>query len=378
MSKETLSFIFPLSGDCVTSREGEITVDGKLILNVSVAAPSARKISVAGVPAAEANGVYTASVVLSGGVNSLVATDEMTGETVETKVIYLADAAWKYRISSDDNLWFLRDVSEHPELYPSIFDHPYMKVYKTAHDLYGAKVQLNLFYATDDLALSKRANPGNYFDLSMMTDRYKDEFIKNADWLQLTFHASTEYPSKPYQFEKAEVIRRDCEMIHREICRFAGKECISDCVTVHWGEASPECIQELRRHGYRSFMGYFMYHNEHEPLVCYNATNEFIDHMAERDFFYEESEDVLYGHIDLVLNLNTAEENLQTVKAITEHNGKGGFVSLMIHEQYFYEDYKHYLPDFAERVLGPCNLLAELGYTGCFVADATKEVEFKS
>ncbi len=374
---ENLSFVFPIDGDCVTSREGILTDANKLILTVTLSAPAGHTVTVAGVRATEINGVYTADVALSKGNNLLVARDETADKIAEAKVIFLANAAGKYRISSDDNLWFLRDLNEHTELYPSVFDHPYMKVYKTAHDLYGAKIQLNLFYATDELALSKRKNSGNYFDLSMMTEQYKEEFCANADWLQLTFHAETEYPSKPYQFAKGETIRRDCEKIHREICRFAGKECISDCVTVHWGEASPECIQELRRQGYRSFMGYFMYHNGKEPLVCYNATNAFIDHMAERDFFYEKSEDVLYGHIDLVLNLKTAEENLQSVKEIAEHNGKGGFVSLMIHEQYFYEDYKHYLPDFAERVLGPCKLLHDLGYVGCFVADATEEVEYQ-
>ncbi len=377
MNMQKLSFVFPIDGDCLTSREGKITDAGDLLLKVSVSASAGHAVTIAGVTATETNGVYSAEIALSKGKNLLVARDENTGNTAEAKVIFLSNAAGKYRISSDDNLWFLRDLNEHSERYPSIFDHPYMKVYKTAHDLYGAKVQLNLFYATDEFALSKRKNSGNYFDLSMMTDRYKSEFCANADWLQLTFHAETEYPEKPYQFAKAEVIHSDCEKIHREICRFAGKECISDCVTVHWGEAAPECIQALREQGYRSFMGYFMYHHGKEPLVCYNATNEFIDHMAERDFFYEKSEDVLYGHIDLVLNLNTAEENLQTVKEITEHNGKGGFVSLMIHEQYFYEDYKHYLPDFAERVLGPCKLLHELGYVGCFVADATEEVEYQ-
>ena len=49
----------------------------------------------------------------------------------------------RFRISSDDNILFLKDLSEGD--YKSIFDHPYLAVYKKAHDLFGAKVHLNLF-----------------------------------------------------------------------------------------------------------------------------------------------------------------------------------------------------------------------------------------
>jgi hypothetical protein len=47
----------------------------------------------------------------------------------------------------DDVIWFLRDIArQRPK---SIFDHPFMGGLKKAHDEYGLKVQLNLFYRTD-------------------------------------------------------------------------------------------------------------------------------------------------------------------------------------------------------------------------------------
>ena len=201
-----------------------------------------------------------------------------------------------------------------------------------------------------------------------------EEFLKNADGLRFSFHAYSEFPKKPYQFAEGETVLEHCQKVHREIERFAGAECISDCITVHWGEASPACIQALRGMGYRSFMGYFKFHKDGMPLVSYNATNEMINHMGKRDFWFSEEENVLYGRIDHVLNTRTAEENLELVKKIAAHPGKGGFVSLMIHEQYFYEGYKKYLPDFAERVLGPCRYLAEQGYKGTQVGGVTEEI----
>jgi hypothetical protein len=325
-----------------------------------------------------ADGVYTATLSLVSGSNYLTLRDEATGEAVRAQVTFLPHASPKYRISSDDNLWFLRDLSEHSERYPSLFDHPYLRLYQTAHERYGAKVQLNLFYATDPISLSARAQAGSYFYLSMMTDRYREEFSANAHWLQLSFHAHSEYPPSPYKHATGERLRQDCERVHRQIARFAGSQCISDSITLHWGEATPEGIAALRSLGYRSFMGYFLHDSQGKPVVSYGASDRLIDHMAERVFYHAAEEDVLYGRIGLVLNLRTAEENRKLLQQITQHNGMGSFVSLMIHEQYFYKDYKHHLPDFEARVLEPCQMLFELGYTGSFLSDATAEVAYRT
>ena len=43
----------------------------------------------------------------------------------------------------DDVIWCFRDIAKNrPE---SIFDQPFLKLLKKAHDEYGTKVQLNLF-----------------------------------------------------------------------------------------------------------------------------------------------------------------------------------------------------------------------------------------
>ena len=368
---ETLSFIEPIDGDCLHQRSGEAVGD-RLRISVWIKAAPKRRITLNGVEMRETEeGRYLGVVETVAGENRLVATDAESGETCEISVYYFPTAAKKYRVSSDDNLLFLRDLTLHSERYASAFDHPYLAIYKKAHDLYGACVQLNLFYATDEKSLSHFSNAGEYFDLSMMTDRYREEFLANADWFKFSFHANSEYPSKPYQFAQGETVREHCERIHREIKRFAGEETISNSVTVHWGEASEDCIRELRALGYRSFMGYFEYNSKGEPLVAYNASREMLEHIGERDFWYDREADVLYGRIDLVLNLRTAEENMRLMQEIAAHRGRGGFVSVMIHEQYFYEGYVKYLKDFEERVLGPCRYLWEQGYRGTQIADVT-------
>jgi hypothetical protein len=71
--------------------------------------------------------------------------------------------------------------------------------------------------------------------------------------------------------------------------------------------------------------------------------------------------------------LEEVEEVMEEVRTAAEDPHRGGFVSLMIHEQYFYPDYINYLSDFEDRVLKPCQLLHAKGYTGSHISDITEQ-----
>lgn len=68
---------------------------------------------------------------------------------------------------------------------------------------------------------------------------------------------------------------------------------------------------------------------------------------------------------------------MDSVKSAVADPHRGGFVSVMIHEQYFYSDYSRYLPDFEKRVLEPCRYLCEQGYTGAHITEITCEPDLK-
>ena len=44
----------------------------------------------------------------------------------------------------DDVIWIFRDLTRQQPA--SLFDNPFLKALKTAHDRYGLKVQLHVFY----------------------------------------------------------------------------------------------------------------------------------------------------------------------------------------------------------------------------------------
>lgn len=366
----SLKFIFPTDGDFVNKYDGEI-IDNTLYVDFLIETDS-RDVSVCGIKADfdEKSGYIKAKVPLYGYRNRIIAKTE-TEEKFITVFALSEEKLKKFRLSSDDNIRFLKELTEGD--YRSIFDHPYLAIYKKAHDLFGAKVHLNLFYAFDEKARGCFSGKHDYFDLSMMTDRYKEEFIKNSSWLKLAFHAESEFPDRPYKYADREKIKKDVIKICKEICRFAGKDCISNSTTIHWGEANREVIRELRALGFTSLTGYFIKTDSNEPLVSYYFENEMVDHIGNRDFFMDTKEDMIFGRIDTVLNSGTIEKVLNEVNFASNDLHRGGFVSIMIHEQYFYKGYRNYLPDFEERVLKSCEMLYNKGYKGAHVSEITKE-----
>ncbi len=370
---QPLYFVFPIDGDCVNEHDGRRTGKDSVTFSAVVHAPADAEVYIEGKRAEFSDGLYRADVTVHGHRNTLTAEDRTNGTACRIVVYHLPRTLGRYRLSSDDNILFLQDITKNQDVYTSIFENPYLAVYKKAHDLYGARVHLNLFYEFKPEEAYFSVPGREYFNLSMMTDKFKEEFRANADWLKLAFHAKSERPDKPYRNASAETVTKDCLQVCREILRFAGEECLNDTTTVHWGEASREGVRALRALGFRSLTGYFEKTGNNEPLVAYYTEGELCDHIGARDFWVDTEEDMLFGRIDLVLNLWTLDWVKKTLREVVDNPYRGGFVSIMIHEQYFYSDYTAYLPDFEERVLSSCEYLSRMGYRGAHICEVTAE-----
>lgn len=367
--KKALSFLFPFEGDCVNRNDG--VVDGAtLTIQAQVSAPKGQRIQINGTAATESDGIYTAPVCITASPFTVTAKSLTDGSEASATVYRLSEKAMGgYRISSDDNILFLQDLTLEPERYPSAFDHPYLAVYREAHEKYGAKVHLNLFYEFSAEAQKYFSKQRPYFNLSMMTDRYREEFTANAHWLHFSFHSKQEFPPRPYENATAEEVTRDCKQVQKEIVRFAGPACLADETTVHFGAANREGVDALRALGYRALAGYFEKTAHGNPLVAYYASSEQIDHFGQRDFWFDKERDMLFARIDRVLNLTTLEDNAEVLRHVVAHPHRGGFVSIMIHEQFFYPDYSNHRSDFAARVLDAAKYLCENGYRGTWLTE---------
>lgn len=238
-----------------------------------------------------------------------------------------------YRFSVDDNIRFLRELTKGQ--YTSVFEHPYLKMYKELHERYGTKFQLNLFYTMGD------------FDLSMMTDRYKSEWEANSHWLRFSFHSKSDAPPYPYRSSGYDEVHCDCLDVHREIIRFAGEKCLSYFVTVHYADASPDAIRAFRDCGIRGLVGLY------KAADCYGRHFDSFD----MPFVYDEDMGMYLFCNDIILNLYSIDD---IEKHLSEDDHKS-FTEVMIHEQYFYEDFGCYMKDFSAIVETAIKHQSELG-----------------
>ena len=249
----------------------------------------------------------------------------------------------RFCFTVDDNIRFLRELTESSA--KSIFDHPYANLYKRLHEKHGVAVQLNLFFEEKG------------YTLSDVTDRFKDEWEANSDWLKLSFHSKWENV-KPYEFSDYDEVYEDCSNVHREILRFATPNTLAKTTTVHYCRATKDGLRALRDCGVEGLLG--LYGTEEEPRSSYQSTPE--DDIAIRRGEIVTRDEISYAGIDIVLNLFSVEEILAKLSKLSDRD----LVKIMIHEQYFYEDYTYYQPNFEQKLDEAFGYLITKGFRSHF------------
>lgn len=351
--------VFPHDGDMLNGYDGQIR-EGRLVINVSISAPDGRQLLVNGAEARREGEYYYGEAALDGYANTITVTDRETGYTDSRVVYWLKNAVNKYRIAVDDNIWFLKDIADNRHQYRSIFDNPYLGMFKDIHDKYGTKVQFNLYYQTEG------------FNLSQMPDTYKEEWKANAHWLRLTFHALQNDPPRPYEHAEPEEVLRDCKLVTGEIVRFAGEEVLEPATTIHYGAATREGCRALRQFGFRGLAGYFRFAGG-RPIVSYYLNDEQTAHLNGRDFWKDHSEDLIFIKIDAVLDGLKKNDIIRELDRVKANPGEAGFIELLIHEQYYYPHYTAYQPDYREKLETAARWAAENGYSPAFLSECIGE-----
>ena len=249
----------------------------------------------------------------------------------------------RFCFTVDDNLRFLKELTEKTP--QSIFDHPYLALYRRLHEEYGLKIQLNLFYEMKD------------FDLSMMTDRYREEFSANADWLKFSFHSRIEN-IKPYMESGYDEVYRDCTDVHREILRFAGEKSLAKTTTIHYCLATPEGLAALKDCDVKGLLG--LYGRADRPRSSYQTSFEDGEKIRRGEVVLDDG--VIYAGIDIVTNDYSLEDNRRLLGQLLGRER----INVMIHEQYFYPDYVRHLPYFEQLLHQTFVTLRENGYVSAF------------
>jgi hypothetical protein len=282
--------------------------------------------------------------------------DKTTNKNQSIVVYWLKNFVNRYRLSLDDNIWFLRDISQNSSTYKSIFNNPYLGFLKQVHDTYGTKIHINIYYETDG------------FNLSQLTDKFRNEWKENASWLRLSFHALADKPDNPYKTAGYEKVKKDCDLVMDQIRRFAGKESTGPETTLHWGEATVEGCRALRDSGFVCLPCDFNVDNNLAPCSYYLDVAK-RRHINKRLVWRDNKEGIIFVRCTIIIDTHKLENIVPFLNEVKKDPHKSAYIDLLIHEQYFYPFYSGYQPDYRQKVLTAVKWAVDKGYEPAFIGD---------
>ena len=338
----------PIDG-AILNRNVGTPREGGLEIVVTGDAPAGARVVVNGTRASWVGAHFSCSLVLREQRTTITAA--CGGESHSITVLWDQNSFKRYRFSTDDNCRFLAEIAKNR--YDSIFDAPYMALWRDMHEEYGTRVQHNLFFEHDG------------FDLTQMPDSYRDEWRANADWMRLTFHSGASQPRNPYIDATGEQIVQDYDLVTREIQRFAGPELLSPFTTIHWGEVTLEGCRALRERGVVGLVGYFIF-RDGRPAVSYYLGAEMAQYMNAHDYWYDTCEDLYFVKHDMVVNNVLPEDVVPGLEPLAADPNQTELFELMIHEPQFYPGWGGHRPDYRERVATAIRWATENGYKSVF------------
>jgi hypothetical protein len=372
-----VGFDEPFDGAVVHERSGSPvvgTVDGpggkRLKIRVVGSASPAARVELVDVkhpqqriPVRREGAKFFADVLLADVKTELLATltDAQGGKkTARARIVWLKDSYPRYRFQVDDNSFFTRDICR--KNYKSLFDSPYLGMFRDFHKRYGVKVVLNLFYST----------PEEDFNLGQLSDKYKSEWQDNAHWLKLAFHARNEFPNHPFLVRTSQQLAADIELIEAEIRRFAGAGVYTRMALLHWGTIRPESLRVLVDRGWRTLSGsaWPLRSAASKPYRSQYQVPEYaLPYVDTHDAWYDFQNGLLFSKIDLCCNRVPLKDTLPTLQRAYADPHTREVMDLATHEQYFWPFYKNYMPDHAQRLDQSFRFVTERGYKAIFPAE---------
>lgn len=352
---KSIKFLSPIDGDMLNEYDGKVE-NGWLKTTVKIQAALGSLIRINNIDAKFTNNMFVADILLKDYKNIIEVTEGNTGKKESITVFWLKNYAHRYRLSLDDNIWFLKDISENSGKYRSIFENPYLSYYKQLHNTYGTKVHINIYYQTEG------------FNLSQINTKFKNEWKENAGWLRLSFHALQNDPDNPYIKAGYNEVKRDCDMVDEQIRRFAGEELMGPVTTLHWGEATVAGSRALRDAGYSCQVSDFVIENGVQIISMY-LNLEQTRHMNERMIWRDNNEGIIFSQDSIVINTFKIDRIVPFLEDLKKDPHKSAYLDLLMHEQYFYPFYKNYQSDYRQKVTTAVRWANDNGYKPAFLSE---------
>lgn len=133
---------------------------------------------------------------------------------------------------SFDDVWrAMYQLNRHA--YNSIFDNLFFAFLRFLHKKYGCKVDLYI------------VAEHSKFTIYEMTDRYRNEFQENSDWLHFGFHCVSLSNTRPNYEEFIEAFIKT----KKSIIQFAGIDSLSKVIRIHGFYGNDEILDRIKSAG---------------------------------------------------------------------------------------------------------------------------------
>ena len=220
----------------------------------------------------------------------------------------------KVHISIDDCTKCFRELYEKEEKITSIFEIPLFKILHNFNKKYGLKVTLYCWSVKSG------------FKISSLSERFKDEFTANSDWLKMGFHSSAEfdYLSDGNLGRTTEMFCETVADFQESIERIAGKQCISSIIRLHYYSATNDEVRYLKDLGVNELL------TSHDSRISYDLTEMQQEYIEQNGSV--EKNDVRYVKSDLCIDL---VDDIEVINNLLNEKER---LTLFSHEIYFQRD----------------------------------------
>jgi len=343
----------PFHGAILHERIAE-KVSGGLKIKVTGEAPMRDRVTINGQPTERKGGNFSADIILNKKITEITATSQGSFGSGQhkIKVVYDKHSFPRYRFAIDDNSFFLRDIYQNN--YKSLFDCFYLKILQDLNKKYGARFVLNIYYTT-----------GDDFNLPQFSDKYKQQWQDNSDWLKLSFHAYANDPNRPYEYAPVEKLLADFDLVVEQINRFAGKDTYSPPTVVHWASVIPDALKPLYQRGVRVLSGGFVFRYG-EWDGGYHLDDARSEYVSKSDGLMDFDSGIIFSAADITCNKIPVDKVVPRFEKMAKDPHRSEIVDCFTHEQYFWPFYHHYIPDHAQRLDAAIRWLTEKGYKPVF------------
>lgn len=228
---------------------------------------------------------------------------------LKTRLLNIGNEEGKFiHFSIDDVINIFEDIESHH--YESIFENKTLKYLKELHNLYGLKVSMYCFYAKDG------------FNLSMCTEKYKNQFEENSTWLKFGFHALN--GSVDYNKISIEQCINDFNLVMTNLNRIVGGKSLDCVIRIHLYHAQEGFVSFLAKNGINGLL------SPDDDRAAYYLDSTKSYYIKQFDCYNDEAKCIMFYQTDV--RLEHVESIGEKLFEISKDDLTGKQINIFTHE----------------------------------------------